>query len=99
MWKLKLIILIIFAIVFAGFGWWVSSDNSQQIAPVILGFTLPAWNLGFWLFLTLVVGILLGYTISWIGSIKRIGAQKRLQKQVDNKEREIAKMRATALHD
>lgn len=97
--KLKLIVGVLCLLAVMGLGWWISYENSQRVAPIVLGFVLPNWTLGVWLFATLIVGGLLGYLISLVTYLKYRGRVLQLQHKLKKCEQDNAKIRESTLRD
>jgi len=97
--KLKLFLGVLIAISVMIVGWWISSENSQLVSPVLFGYDLPSWNLGAWMFLMLLIGGLLGYVISLLSYVKHRGKAMNLQRKLSSRDQELAKMRASSMKD
>lgn len=99
MWKLKLVFAVVVLGAIAVLGMVINADNSQLIAPVLLGLRLPNATLGIWLFLALLVGGVLGYLVSLLSTLKSHGQKSRLNRKLKHCEQELAQLRTSALRD
>lgn len=99
MFKIKAILAVIIAILVMGLGWWISSENSQIVSPKLMGLQLPSWNLGVWLFITLLVGGVLGYLLSLLSYLKIQSRSLAIQRKLNRCEQEVAKLRTAGLRE
>jgi uncharacterized membrane protein YciS (DUF1049 family) len=99
MWKIKALVAAIIAILVMGLGWWISSENSQLVSPILMGIPLPSLNLGVWLFIMLLVGGVLGYLFSLFSYWKLKSQSASAQRKLTRCEQEVAKLRTAALRD
>lgn len=99
MWKIKALLAAIVAILVMGLGWWISSENSQLVSPILMGIQLPSLNLGAWLFIMLLIGGVLGYLFSLLSYLKLRGQSLSAQRKLSRCEQEVAKLRTAALRD
>ncbi|MCW8194234.1 DUF1049 domain-containing protein [Proteobacteria bacterium 005FR1] len=99
MWKIKVLLAAIVAILVMGLGWWISSENNQLVSPILMGIHLPNLNLGVWLFIMLLVGGLLGYLFSLFSYWKLRSQSASAQRKLSRCEQEVSKLRTAALRD
>lgn len=99
MWKLKVLLAAIIAILVMGLGWWISSENSQLVSPVLMGIQLPRLNLGAWLFIMLLIGGVFGYLFSLLSYLKLRSQSLSAQRKLSRCEQEVAKLRTAALRN
>ena len=99
MWKLKLLLGVIFLIAIVVVGMVVSADNSQVIHPTLFGLELPDASIGFWLFSALLVGGVLGFLVSLLSTFKSYGQKSRLSRKLKQCEQELAQLRTSGLRD
>ncbi len=81
----KTLLLIAFILVSMLLGFWLYSDNSEPVALVLFGFSLPQQPLGLWIVATFACGILLGLLVNVVAMSFLMMKVHRLQKQVDTK--------------
>ncbi|GAB1258042.1 lipopolysaccharide assembly protein LapA domain-containing protein [Aurantivibrio plasticivorans] len=96
MTKLKLLFSICVALFVMSIGWWVSSENDQLVTPQFAGFSFGGLNLGTWLFMMLLTGVVIGYLISSLGYWRQRMKASGLQRKLANKEQELAKLKLSA---
>lgn len=99
MLKIKVILAAIIAILVMILGWWISSENSQLVSPMLMGLRLPSWNLGVWLTITLLVGGVAGYLLSLLSYVRLRSRSLVLQRKLRHCEQEVAKLRTAALRE
>lgn len=97
MWKLKLFIVVLILVAFVALGMVFSSQNQQPVTPNLLGVELGSISLGVCLFLTLIIGALLGYLVAAISSFKQRGAHALLARKLKRCEQELTQLRTAAL--
>ena len=78
-------------------GIWVVQDNPQEVPVTLLGFSLRQLPLGIWLLAAVLVGSVLSYIVSLLGSLRQRAQARRLQRQLGLAEVEIKRLESTAL--
>ena len=99
MWKFKAIVTLVLLVAVAGVGMVISANNREQVSPNIFGFELATYSLGSWLFFTLLAGVLLGYFVAFVSSLKQRSQKARLARKLKRCEQELGQLRTTALRD
>lgn len=99
MWKLKALFVFIFVAILIGLGMVISAENNQIVNPVLFGIALPQNSLGIWLFISVLVGGLLGFAIAWLSWLKKFGQNRVLTRKLKNSEQELTNLRTKALRD
>lgn len=97
MWKLKLFFYLLIFAAIAALGMVVSSLNQELVHPNLLGFEFGAISLGVCLFLTLIVGALLGYLVAAVSGLRQRGQQTLLNRKLKHCEKELSQLRAAGL--
>lgn len=97
--KIKILLGLLTAIVIAGLGWWISSENSQLVSPRLLGISLPSWNLGIWMLIMLLIGGVSGYVLSLISYLKLRNRSRILRRDLARCEQELNTLRTASLRD
>jgi len=85
-----LIIAIIIGIVF-------TSENSQQLSLVLLGYTLPELKLGLWLVLALLLGSVLGLLLSMLSLLIRGQSVNSKSRKIKRLEKELQQLRTASI--
>jgi uncharacterized membrane protein YciS (DUF1049 family) len=99
MWKLKLLVSVIFFLAIAMLGMVINSDNTDVVSPSLFGYSFPPASLGIWLFVTLLMGGISGYLVSLLSNLKRHGQLTLLSRKLKHCEKELAQLRTSALRD
>lgn len=92
--RLILLLLLIIAIVV---GMVFTSENSQQLSLVFLGFTLPELTLGLWLVLTLLLGSILGLLLCTFSLFIRGQSVNSKNRQIKRLEQELQQLRTNSI--
>ena len=92
--RLILLLLLILAIVI---GVVFTSENSQQLSLVFMGFVLPELKLGLWVLLVLLLGSLLGLTLCMFSLFLRGQSVRAKNRQIKRLEQELQQLRTTSL--
>ena len=80
-------------------GVWFTSENSEPIELVLLGFALPSLKLGLWVLGALLLGVLLGVAV---GTLPALRASRKIKKQarlLDKQTVEITRLREMDSND
>lgn len=88
--KIKLFFVLIIFLLVVAVGYWVSTENTQLVSPVLFGFELPTWSLSTWLFIFLLSGSVLGYVVSLLSYLTLKAKVSSLQRKLTKREKEIA---------
>ncbi len=75
-------------------GVWVVQDNPLEAAVTLLGFSLPALPVGVWLLAAFLAGSVLSYVVSLPASLGQKTQCRRLQRQLNQAEAEIVRLKA-----
>ncbi len=90
----KKILIIVWLISMVFIGAWFAFDNPNKISPILFGTALPNLSLGVYLVGTLIIGILLGASLSFLGAqgrVFRVTRERRaLSKEVQRLEADRA---------
>lgn len=70
------------ALLLMGFGLLLGMDNSADVALTVLTWTSPAAPLLFWLFGALLTGLLLGYAVAGVGTLRARYALRKLARSL-----------------
>lgn len=97
MFKLKILLTGLFILAVLGLGWWFGSENTELVRPTLFGIPLRAWSLGTWLSLMLLIGSVLGYLISLLSYARIKGQNLNLQRKLQRREQEVAKLRTASI--
>lgn len=97
--KIKVLLGLIFVALVAAVGWWISSENSLLVSPLLLGIQLPNWNLGAWLLIMLVIGGLSGYVLSLLSYLKLRNQARVLRRDLARCEQELSRLRTASFRD
>ncbi len=92
--RLILLLLLIIAIVV---GMVFTSENSQQLSLVFLGYTLPELKLGLWLVLTLLLGSILGLILCTFSLFIRGQSVNAKNRQIKRLEQELQQLRTNSI--
>ncbi len=92
--RLTLLLLLIVAIVF---GIVFTSENSQQLSLVFLGYVMPELTLGLWLVLTLLSGSILGLILCTFSLFIRGQSVNVKNRQIKRLEQELQQLRSNAI--
>lgn len=92
--RLILLLLLIVAIVL---GVVITSENSQQLSVVFLGYTLPELKLGLWLVLTLLLGSILGLILCTFSLFIRGQSVNAKNRQIKRLEQELQQLRNNSI--
>lgn len=74
---LRMIFIGLWCLVLLLFGCWLVIDNPMNIAPVLIGFTMPQLSLGFYLCLSILLGVVLGFISAYVVTQARLFRKKR----------------------
>lgn len=85
-----LIVAIIVGIVF-------TSENSQQLSLILLGYTLPELKLGLWLVLALLLGSVLGLLLSMLSLLIRGQSVNSKSRKIKRLEKELQQLRTASI--
>jgi len=80
-------------------GVWFTSENSEPIALVLLGFAMPPLKLGFWVLGALLLGVLLGVAVGALPALRAANKIKRQARLLDKQKDEINRLREVANND
>jgi len=80
--KLKLVVAVLVLLFVTGLGFWIGVDNTELVSPRLLGFDMPEWSLGAWLTLMLFGGVLLGFAVATLNSLKIRARNRNLQRKL-----------------
>jgi putative membrane protein len=92
--RLTLLLLLIVAIVL---GIVFTSENSQQLSLVFLGYVMPELTLGLWLVLTLLLGSILGLILCTFSLFIRGQSVNAKNRQIKRLEQELQQLRSNAI--
>jgi uncharacterized membrane protein YciS (DUF1049 family) len=92
--RLILLLLLIIAIVV---GMVFTSENSQQLSLIFLGYTLPELTLGLWLVLTLLLGSILGLLLCTFSLFIRGQSVNAKNRQIKRLEQELQQLRTNSI--
>jgi uncharacterized membrane protein YciS (DUF1049 family) len=92
--RLTLLLLLIVAIVL---GIVFTSENSQQLSLVFLGYVMPELTLGLWLVLTLLSGSILGLILCTFSLFIRGQSVNAKNRQIKRLEQELQQLRSNAI--
>jgi uncharacterized membrane protein YciS (DUF1049 family) len=92
--RLTLLLLLIVAIVL---GIVFTSENSQQLSLVFLGYIMPELTLGLWLVLTLLSGSILGLILCTFSLFIRGQSVNAKNRQIKRLEQELQQLRSNAI--
>ena len=87
---LSLIVAIVVGMIF-------TSENSQQLSLVLLGYVLPELTLGLWLVLTLLLGSILGLILCTFSLFIRGQSVNAKNRQIKRLEQELQQLRSNAI--
>lgn len=94
-WIIKIVVLLIALLLGAVF----AMENGQSVAVRLWGLTLPEFRLGVWLLSFALVGVLLGFVVSYGGYFalrRRLHARER---QLARREKELLHLRSASLRE
>ena len=74
---LRMILIGLWCLVLLLLGCWLVIDNPTNIAPILVGFTMPQLSLGFYLCLSILLGVVLGFTSAYLVTQARLFRKKR----------------------
>ena len=74
---LRMILVGLWCIALLLFGCWLVIDNPDNIAPILAGFTMPQLSLGFYLCLSILTGVMLGFISSYLVTQAHLFSKKR----------------------
>lgn len=97
--KIKVFLGLVLAVMVAGIGWWISSENSQLVSPRLLGIQLPDWNLGAWMLIMLAIGGLSGYVLSLLSYLSLRNQARVLRRDLARCEQELSRLRTASFRD
>jgi uncharacterized membrane protein YciS (DUF1049 family) len=92
--RLTLLLLLIVAIVL---GIVFTSENSQQLSLVFLGYVLPELTLGLWLVLTLLLGSILGLILCTFSLFIRGQSVNAKNRHIKRLEQELQQLRSNGI--
>lgn len=95
-WLKKLLILIV---LISGLilGVWFSTENTQPVSVLLLGFPMPEISAGVLIAGVLLMGAIVGYLISLISSIKLRNEKIFLKRRLARSEKELDRLRKAAV--
>jgi len=93
--------LFVFACVLAMLvlGLWFSTENSQLVSLVLLGFKIPALSLGVLVTIVLLFGGVLGLFVGLLPVISLKRRNRSLERQLDRRDRELKHFRKAPLKE
>lgn len=80
-------------------GWIGFIENSAIVAPVLFGYKLPEAALGVWLLAMLLLGSILGWSVSVLSHFRLRSKLKRATNKLKNQEKELGNLRTRGLRD
>ena len=92
--RLIILLLLIIAIVV---GMVFTSENSQQLSLIFLGYKLPELTLGLWLVLTLLLGSILGLLLCTFSLFIRGQSVNAKNRQIKRLEQELQQLRTNSI--
>lgn len=95
-WLKKLLILIV---LLSGLilGVWFSTENTQPISVLLLGFPMPAVSAGVLLCGVLLLGAVIGFVVSLISGIKLRNEKLLLKRRLARCEKELDRLRKASV--
>ena len=93
-WIKKIVLLFILV---AGLilGVWFSTENTQSVDIVLLGFPMPAVSSGVLVCGVLLLGAIVGYLVSLLSALKTRNRNLSLKRQLNRRDKEIERLRKT----
>ena len=95
-WIKRLIILLLLIIAIVA-GMVFTSENSQQLSLIFLGYKLPELTLGLWLVLTLLLGSILGLLLCTFSLFIRGQSVNAKNRQIKRLEQELQQLRTNSI--
>lgn len=80
---IKKVILVVWLIAMLVVGAWFASENPNKVTPLLFGYALPQLSLGIYLSVTLIVGVVIGGTLSFLGTQSKMIKVKRACRTLD----------------
>ena len=74
---LRMILIGLWCLALLLLGCWLVIDNPTNIAPILVGFTMPPLSLGFYLCLSILLGVVLGFVSAYLVTQARLFRKKR----------------------
>lgn len=81
------------------FGFLFTLENALPVSVTLLGITLPEWELGIWLLVTLCLGVATGFVVSVLPSWSQGHKLAALKRRNAELEREVQLLRSQSLRD
>jgi membrane protein DedA with SNARE-associated domain len=78
-------------------GWLFTSENTLPVSIILFGKTLPEYNLGMWILITLFIGSFLGLFLSYLPALWGRQTSASKDRKIRQLEKEIDQLRATSL--
>jgi putative membrane protein len=94
---IKRLTLLLLLIVASVLGIVFTSENSQQLSLVFLGYLLPELTLGLWLVLTLLLGSVLGLILCTLSLFIRGQSVNAKNRQIKRLEQELQQLRSNGI--
>jgi uncharacterized membrane protein YraQ (UPF0718 family) len=96
-WKfLKLALLLAWVFLMILLGAFVAWENPQSISVRAFGYALPEQSIALYIFVSLLIGVLIGYSLSYL---KTQGKQWKSSRNLKAKNKEIKKLKAMLPED
>lgn len=95
-WIKRLIVLLLLMVAIV-VGIVFTSENSQQLSLVFLGYELPELRLGLWLVLTLLLGSVVGLTLCTFSLLIRGQSVNAKNRQIKRLEQELQRLRSNGI--
>lgn len=94
---IRFLLLVILFIISVSAGMLFTSQNSLPVAVTFFGYDFPVLSAGLWLTMSLLVGAIIGFLLSFLPAIFLRSSTASKDRKIERLEKEVARLRLSAL--
>jgi len=88
---IKIVLIVLACLAAVVFGALFTSENADKIQPVLIGVSLPQLALGYYLVLAIILGIIIGSVLTFLGCQNKAFQAKRTNSKLKRRVAELEK--------
>lgn len=96
---LKRLLLLCLVVLLLMLGLWFSSENTERVAVLLLGFPMPEVALGVLLLVVLLFGAVMGFVMSMLPLLRLTNRNLSLSRKLKRRDLELERLRKAPLVD
>ncbi len=89
-WLLFLLVVFLFTVL---------TVNQQEVSLEFLRWRTPELSVFWWLMIAFAIGLVLGFAVASVSTVKHLLRERKLSKTVDARDRELESLRTTQTSD